>query len=600
MNLGLRGNSIRLKLITLIVFIKLLCTSYCWSAGLAYEFLAGKHVKICRVHEGVKLDNCTDYPIRELSYLELLTRADRLELKLKVRSSATGLPIVSFYTEPWNLRVYLPFTYCSSSLRGHEMRNFKSDPTISSLKLTCQDDRLNVYIDLRLKYPIPHVLGKDELISIFRQVDIGGELIRLRLIRRYSYELYTSLADGVIWYNSLRVMNLDGQLVPILENTFSIRETDLELAVAEDRAELSAIALNAGFSLACNATYFSPRTQQVTAFLYLPASRGGQLLLSGEPIFFPPISYRPARGGVFALQQTGLRFLMIPNSTTQVRELLRKLADTSGSVRWAMSAGPMLVADGKPRYDFDREGFGSSGNDIRAPANRTVLWTENFSGSNVKLSIFSGLLRPKYLPKAQAKRLRGLKLKELTELLTDRNASYALNLDGGGSSQCVILGNHIELMNLFEPGYKYRALKTVLGLRINISKHFECKSIGDTYSSDFPIYIVSFPGKLIVNPETSLRDQVVSLDRAVRVQSGYKLCEFKVNRLPRYVALTEVNDNLLLWTLDNNLVPVRARLKLKVINNDTLLLDRDVETTIYGVLLKGFIYNYKLELRVLR
>ena len=61
-----------------------------------------------------------------------------------------------------------------------------------------------------------------------------------------------------------------------------------------------------------------------------------------------------------------------------------------------------------------------------------------------------------------------------------------------------------------------------------------------------------------------------------------------------------VNDNLLLWTLDNNLVPVRARLKLKVINNDTLLLDRDVETTIYGVLLKGFRYNYKLELRVLR
>lgn len=115
-----------------------------------------------------------------------------------------------------------------------------------------------------------------------------------------------------------------------------------------------------------------------------------------------------------------------------------------GALKHLISGGPLLVENGKPVDNVEKEGF--SGNILKT-APRTAVGIK--SDGSIILVVIDG---------RQADYSVGVKFDELSEIMVELGAVTAVNLDGGGSSEMIVQG---EIVNKPSDG-KERGLSNAL------------------------------------------------------------------------------------------------------------------------------------------
>ena len=208
---------------------------------------------------------------------------------------------------------------------------------------------------------------------------------------------------------------------------------------SDNRETVSSFAADPTICIAVNGGYFSmDRT---------PAQHGGLLVTEGvvrapatRKVVRDSVDYEVARAAIGFTREgrVQLRWATTRNDTvfswrsppSHRPGFPAPPLDYTRSERWdvlhALSAGPMLLVDGKLRVAVDEEVFfGSSipNTHPRTAAGRTV------DGALILLVV-----------DGRQPESRGVNLRELAEIMRDLGAVQALNLDGGGSTSLVVDG----------------------------------------------------------------------------------------------------------------------------------------------------------------
>ena len=112
-----------------------------------------------------------------------------------------------------------------------------------------------------------------------------------------------------------------------------------------------------------------------------------------------------------------------------------------------IQAGPLILDEGIPVYSFNNEGFNNSFISVRHPRSAIGL---NQEGEWV-FTVVDG---------RNGFHSSGATIAELTEIMRSQNVLYALNLDGGGSTEIIING---KIYNSISEG-KERIISYALGV----------------------------------------------------------------------------------------------------------------------------------------
>lgn len=441
---------------------------------LATGYPLGSEITVVRLKGERKLLDKLTSKIEDLKVQE---REEEIRVSLLLDNKPWASRV--FYSKPWKLRWVLSgISYCEDNFLNFKpsaISRARSSKVLKDLKTSCSPSSLRAEIELNLSRPVPHTLNYKKLIRVEAKRTSKGVLMILTLDLNLGTldELNLQMDMGNLsWRKRLYLKDYKGWEYLVEENLLTSDIKSLTLIGGSGKQSLEELLQSGGCIAGINAGYF------------MPSGAPAGFFLLGDKLS-PPVAYRPPRHGVVLLKGRDsyiLYFLEVPNRLERLKALLREL-ESRGEIRWGFSAGPLLFKAGRPLAREKLEAFDAKGNDISGPAERSVLIA--YRDGSVGLFTVNTL--------APDRSYRGPSLRDLRRILIKYKPLYALNLDGGGSTQMVFLGSQVDLKGLGYPWRKFRRdIVSALGLRT--SYRITC---------DFDLSVKSVPGgaELTIPPD---------------------------------------------------------------------------------------------------